>query len=345
MLDYQTKAINNVREYAKSKSADDFAYVTQICEPFHIEIETLIKNVLKNSVTLNFHPDRFSNNGKTILENLLEEGKYHGQFRTGITNGGGTAYIGGDRYLWEQRIFNNAYPQDSIERPKYGALNIFRYLDGASVRFGSCFFTLKPEVINRCTFAYGDSSTNPTTLSTCDTFTGVLSGLFKDLQENKRVLNEVISSEQETLAVLLNSDFKLKNIGRNLDYCIETHIHGDILLSEDVECFYIDSSFAETSFEKQAKALCEKYGLILRLIPERRLAVENIGDLFRGPKIPILAKKIDSVFDTCGYINAELIGRTARDSTLSPEDWQDIGNQQEIFQYLKQLWHTVAYFG
>ncbi|HHY43192.1 MAG TPA: DUF3626 domain-containing protein [Thermoanaerobacterales bacterium] len=51
--------------------------------------------------------------------------------------------MGGDRFLWEQRIFFDAYPPESIDRPKYGALNVFQYIDGASVRFGSCFFTLK----------------------------------------------------------------------------------------------------------------------------------------------------------------------------------------------------------
>jgi len=68
---------------------------------------------------------------------------YHGQFRTRTTNGGKTAHIGGDRFLWEQRLFFDSYPEDSVERPKYGALNLFRYIDGASARFGSCFFSLK----------------------------------------------------------------------------------------------------------------------------------------------------------------------------------------------------------
>ncbi|HHY43191.1 MAG TPA: DUF3626 domain-containing protein [Thermoanaerobacterales bacterium] len=38
-------------------------------------------------MTINFHLDRFSNNGKIVMENLLEQGQYHGQFRTGTTNG------------------------------------------------------------------------------------------------------------------------------------------------------------------------------------------------------------------------------------------------------------------
>jgi len=104
-----------------------------------------------------------------LLENLLEQGQYHGQFCTGTTNGGRKAFIGGNRFIWEHRLFYNAYPDNSIDRPKYGALNIFRYIDGAPVRFGSCYLALKKDIIDRCTFSYGDSSTNSTILCTSDT--------------------------------------------------------------------------------------------------------------------------------------------------------------------------------
>ena len=346
MLDYQRTAINAVREYARTKSAEHHEYVQKICKPFNVDVNALINNVLCNSVTINFHPDRLSNNGKTIMENIMEQGLYHGQFRTGTSNGGMTAYIGGDRFLWEQRLFCNSYPPDSIERPKYGALNLFRYIDGASVRFGSCFFILKHEIINRCTFAYGDSSTNPTTLCTSDTFIGVLAGLFEDVQQNSRLLNQVVSTEKEALAILLNPCDKIKDIGKNLDYCIETHIHGDISLVEDVNYFYIDESFQQTSFAEQAELLCQKYGILLNWIPKRQVAIEEIGELFRGPKIPLLAQKIDSIFgNNQGIINAALIGEASRDSIVHPEAWKALGNETELFQYFKQLWHTVAYFG
>ncbi|NLY62130.1 MAG: DUF3626 domain-containing protein [Clostridiales bacterium] len=173
-----------MRKYAKSKYPEHIAYLEEICKPFNIDVSSLINHVLSKPVTINFHPDRFSNNGKTIIENLLEQGQYYSQFRTGTTNGGKSAFIGGDRFLWEQRIFFDAYPPEAIDRPKYGALNIFQYLDGASVRFGSCFFTLKKDVIYRCTFAYGDSSTNPDTLCTSDTFAAVLANIFIDVKSN-----------------------------------------------------------------------------------------------------------------------------------------------------------------
>jgi len=346
MLDYQQTAINTVRELAKTKSLEHQIYVEEICNSYNVNLHSLIDRVLHNPITINFHPDRLSNNGKTIIENLFDQGQYYSQFRTGTTNGGRTAYIDGERFAWEQRLFCNAYPNNAIERPKYGALNIFRYLDGASARFGSCFFVLKNEITKRCTFSYGDSSTNPTTLCTSDTFICVLSELFKDVQQNNRLLNQVVSSNQETLAILLNDSNKMKNLGRNLDYCIETHIHGDISLSKDVSCFYIDESFHQTAFAKLAELLCQKYEITLHWISKRQISVDEIGVFFRSPKIPIVARRIDSILGkNQGIINAALIGEASRDSLIHPEAWQDIGDESELFQYFKQLWHTVAYFG
>ena len=98
MLNYQTEAINRVRNFAL-KNKEYQTAIKEFCEPLDVDASDLISRVLRNSVTLNFHPDRFSNNGKTIIENLIEQGQYHGQFRTGTTNGGRSAYAGGDRFL------------------------------------------------------------------------------------------------------------------------------------------------------------------------------------------------------------------------------------------------------
>ena len=101
MLHYQKDAIDKVRIYAESKNAEHVAYLEEICKPFNVDVCMLINEVLSKPITINFHPDRFSNNGKTVIENLLEQGQYHSQFRTGTTNGGKSAFIGGDRFLWE----------------------------------------------------------------------------------------------------------------------------------------------------------------------------------------------------------------------------------------------------
>jgi hypothetical protein len=74
--------------------------------------------------------------------------------------------------------------------------------------------------------------------------------------------------------------------------------------------------------------------------------VDSIGDEFRGPAIPPLAKRIAlEIGKNAGCINAEIIGRASRSITLYPNKWADLGNAYELFQNIKKLWHTVAYFG
>ena len=316
MLTYQAAAINAVRNYAAQKTAEHQAYASKMCESFDVNPQTLVNKVLNAPITINFHPDRISNNGKTILQNLIDCGQYLNQF------------------------------QGSLERPKYGALNLFRYIDDASSRFGSSFFTLSPKIVDRCTFAYGDSAANPATLCTSDTFVGIIAAMFEDVEHNKRLLNQVIAYSEAVLAIMLNPCNELKGISKNLDYYIETHIHGDISLENDVDSFYIDDSFQGTVFWSQAKELCQEYDIEFYRIPKRQMKVTDIGEFFRGPQIPILAQKIDRVFGKgTGTINAALIGKASRDSLVNYETWKELGTEAELFQYFKQLWHTVAYFG
>jgi len=74
-------------------------------------------------VTLHFHPDRLAG-GVPILRRMAGDGVYRSQFETGTSNGGLTAYRGGDRWRWESRMFGGAYDEGpAAARPKYGALN------------------------------------------------------------------------------------------------------------------------------------------------------------------------------------------------------------------------------
>jgi len=83
-------------------------------------------------VTLHFHPDRLVS-GTPILESMARDGVYRSQFETGTSNGGLTAYPGGDRWRCESRIFAQAYDGGpSAARPKYGSLNFRRRLVGGS---------------------------------------------------------------------------------------------------------------------------------------------------------------------------------------------------------------------
>ena len=60
------------------------------------------------AVTLNFHPDALFEERLTI-EAIRADGFYRSQFETGTSNGGLTAHPGGDRWVWEGRMFGSAY--------------------------------------------------------------------------------------------------------------------------------------------------------------------------------------------------------------------------------------------
>ena len=66
-----------------------------------------------------------------------QEDVYQTQFVTRTSNGGLTAYPGGDRWRWEERIFGQVYDDAPPgERPKYGALNHRRRRIGAAPASG-----------------------------------------------------------------------------------------------------------------------------------------------------------------------------------------------------------------
>ena len=101
---------------------------------------------------------------KSVAEALFEQGIYKSQFETLLSNGSVSAYPGGERDLWEQRIFGGAYQLEGVtndQRPKYGALNLMLHPDGPAPRFGSCYFLLSPKVSSRSTYTYLDSHQDP----------------------------------------------------------------------------------------------------------------------------------------------------------------------------------------
>lgn len=100
---------------------------------------------------------------------MVEAGAYCSQFVTGTSNGGLTAYPGGDRWRWESRIFNRAYDEaPAHERPVYGALDVRRKPVGGAPRFGSAHVRLAAETLARTTFCYPDSLLEPADFAIAD---------------------------------------------------------------------------------------------------------------------------------------------------------------------------------
>lgn len=176
-------------------------------------------------ITINFHPDQLVQ-GKSVLERLAEEGRYRSQFETGVSNGGLTAFSGGARWHWEQRIFGGAYDAAPIEaRPKYGALNLRRKSVGAAPRFGSCHLVLAKHRHRDVTFCYPDSHMSPDLFGTAAQI-----GFLAQAMANTRGLDA-------------------------LDDYVEAHVHGEIELKDDIAACVLDPSFQGTEVAEAARKL------------------------------------------------------------------------------------------
>src|SRR5262245_34791427 len=206
-------------------------------------------------VGLHFHPDRSTPDGRTVAESLLASGRYQSQFETKISNGSVSAFPGGRRYQWESRMFSGAYDSDeteSLHRPKYGALDLMRYPDGPSPRFGSCWFRLRPAVSRRASFTYLDSHRDRPERGTLDELDDVLAAALTDAFVSNPVLGEKditpgrwVEHLVSQLPLASGSD-PTEPPGRNLDHYIEAQVHGDVALGEDVEALVADPSFRST---------------------------------------------------------------------------------------------------
>jgi hypothetical protein len=175
-------------------------------------------------VTLHFHPDRLVG-GVPILELMARDRVYRSQFETGVSNGGLTAYPGGDRWRWESRIFGAAYDDGPpASRPKYGSLNFRRRRVGGSPRFGSAHLRLTAEALARATFCYPDSVCEP---------------------------------EHFGIAARLSSLVKLAEAddADPLDDYIEAHVHGPIDIAADAEALVLDPCYRATPVEDLARRL------------------------------------------------------------------------------------------
>jgi hypothetical protein len=257
-------------------------------------------------VTLNFHPDRVHGD-RSVLESLAAEGVYRSQFETGTSNGGLTAHPGGNRWRWEQRIFGHAYDDaPAAERPKYGALNHRRRSVGGSPRFGSAHLRLAEHVLDRTTFCFPDSVFEPVDLGTAQRFDLLR---LADAFDARPLTDEIEATE-----------------GGVLDDYVEAHVHGPVVLAEDVEALVLDPSHAGTATEAQAARL----GLPVEWHEGRVLHVAELQrhPLFRGQHVVGVGLRVAED----GRLDAAVVGRAAARRSEDPQD-------------LKKVWHHVARFG
>jgi len=229
-------------------------------------------------VTLHFHPDRLVGGagGVPILEMMARDGRYRSQFETGTSNGGLTAHDGGDRWVWESRIFAGVYDTGpAADRPKYGSLNFRRRVVGGSPRFGSAHLRLAVDTLARTTFCYPDSYLEPAHFG--------------------------VAARVSTLVAMAEADDQ-----DALDDYVEAHVHGRLDLAGDVEALVLDPCYRGTRVEELAGKLgcpVEWHGGFALTTGELRRHPD-----YRGPEFVRLGEKIARD----GHLDPAVIGDASR---------------------------------
>lgn len=302
-------------------------------------------------VALHFHPERLSRTGKSVADGLLESGVYKNQFETGLSSGSPTAFAGGERDLWEQRLFAGAYhTADSplSRRPKYGALELMDHADGPSPRFGSCYFVLRSHVALRSTFTFGgsqeiDAIERTTTL---DMLEPSLAPLLARLERGQGALGVDHLTIPDLLAVLRGkrSDVNApqrKHLGRALDSFVEAQVHGEIRLNEDVELLVCDPAFLGHPIGEVLAEVCAQNCIALSWHPGFTLPVHHVPEIFRDFPVRPLAERIvagsaDRILD------AAKLGAAANSLALHPEAWAEWASLDHVLTQFRRLWHVMV---
>ncbi|MBA4865470.1 DUF3626 domain-containing protein [Streptomyces sp. PSKA54] len=310
------------------------------------ELTSLIRDHAR--VTLNFHPDRLLADGRTVAESLCADGRYRSQYETGLSNGSRTAYPGGDRDGWEERLFGGAYHAPGVtagDRPRYGGLNLMKHPDGACPRYGSCHVRLRSAVHSRATYCFGDSHVGPDDIGTIDAFAPVLAGLCETARDTGRILGVTGADPVAVLHELPGPDRPVRN-GRALDEYIEVQVHGPVDLHLDAEALVLDPSFRGTRTGALLLEAAARHGIAVEWHEGFRLRAEDLDDEFRGPVMRPLALRVCAEFaGPDGRLDAQVLGRAAASVVTTPPKWAEWGTRDEVLQYVKQLWHCLVWFG
>jgi hypothetical protein len=356
LLPHQIKALEFVQAIAIRKSREARNTIAEILARAGLN-ESAFDDAMSSiqthaQVGIHFHPERLSRTGQGVAEALLQEGIYKSQFETGLSSGSPTAFPDGERDLWEQRLFGGAYHAlgaSLADRPKYGALEIMYHPDGASPRFGSCYFILRSEVSQRSTFTFGgsqeDDALNRT--GTLSALEPVIAALISEVEITHGALGVGGLTPAELLAQFtggLSKPFRdpsNRPLGRALDSFVEVQVHGPISLSKDVERLVADPSFRGGPIEKLLLAISARYHFPLHWHPGFILPVAEVPDYFRGYAVKPLAQRIAGD----GFLDASNIGAAANSLQLEPELWKDWAAHNDTLTQFRRLWHLLVLYG
>jgi hypothetical protein len=293
-----------------------------------------------------------------VAETLLETGEYKSQFETGLSSGSPSAYAGGERDLWESRLFGGAYQESqatSAGRPKYGALQVMDHPDGPAPRFGSCYFLLRPEVSSRSTFTFGGSHEQEAVdqTGTLKTLDPVLAPLLAQLERGQGAFGVSHLTVDQCLAQLTHALAKpfrnphTRPLGRALDSFIEVQVHGEIRLAKDVERLVADPAFRDRATGAVLGSIGTKYQIALSWHPGFTLPTSEVPEVFRGLPVRPLAERIAER----GILDAAKIGAMANTVELEPKAWEGWGScnpsvlHEFILAQFRRLWHVLVLTG
>jgi hypothetical protein len=354
LLKFQKAALEYITRYArgrKKRAQEQITHILQMSNIARSEFDEAVSTIKTWArVALHFHPDRPNPQLTSVAEALLESGLYKSQFETMLSNGSLSAFPGGERDDWENKIFGGAYHTDGVtneHRPKYGALDLMLHGDGPSPRFGSCYFLLKPEVSRRCTFTYLDSHTDPAEKGTFEEFDDIISSLMFEAFLRDFAIGESGLTPRKLINHLCSNlkrpfdDPANKVATRNLNHYIEAQVHGEVSLKDDVDILVADPSFQRTDTGKVLRQMCAKYGIDLYWHCGFAMSVDEFPDDFRGPTMPSLARRIA----TEAWLDPSMIGPAVFDLKQNANDWKDRGTPEEVLQELKYIWHVLVKYG
>lgn len=291
-------------------------------------------------LTLNFHPDRITQDGRTVSAGLVADGRYRSQWQTGLSAGSRSAVPGGDRQRWESALFGGAYDAadpSAFDHPVYGSLDLMLDPHGGSPRFGSSFVVLRAHVRLRTTICVGDSVTGPKDVGTADAPWSVLAGLAEQASSGA-LLNRGLGVED--LLKALDGSYVSAGPSRDLDGYVEAQVHGGVSLRQDVAAIVVDPSFAGTQVERDLSAAAEQFGFELGWHAGSELDAKEVPPV-RAPTMPALARTLAR---PDGVVDAHAIGvAAARIAFAEPQPTGD--DSESPLQQLKYLWHTVLAYG
>ena len=165
-----------------------------------------------------------------------------------------------------------------------------------------------------CTFSYEDSSVHPETLWTNHTFEGILADLLKDVDTYSRLLNQVVSSKQEAVAILLHHSDPLKIPGRNLDFCIEIQFIITFQCRKMLKVYLLTNPAIRQNLKRTITKIMQEIRHSAELDSQTETASErNRNSLLQSKTSNFSPKDRYYIFgEHAGIINENLIGQASR---------------------------------